>query len=63
MDTKNQPKYPSPCVRNCCLDKKDICVGCHRSIDEIIQWSSLNDEQKKIILNKIKKIADDLPSW
>ena len=28
----------SPCVRNCCLDKKDVCIGCGRTVDEIIRW-------------------------
>ncbi|MEB5521801.1 DUF1289 domain-containing protein, partial [Vibrio cholerae] len=23
--------YKSPCVRHCCLDDKDICIGCGRT--------------------------------
>jgi predicted Fe-S protein YdhL (DUF1289 family) len=42
----------SPCVRNCCLDEKDICMGCHRSFDEILQWSKVSDDIKKTILVK-----------
>ncbi|MEH8016898.1 DUF1289 domain-containing protein [Rheinheimera muenzenbergensis] len=30
----------SPCVRNCCLDQQDICLGCGRSVEEIIEWHS-----------------------
>jgi len=37
----------SPCIRNCCLDENDICLGCFRSIVEITQWN-LVDEQSKI---------------
>ena len=44
----------SPCVRNCCLDKKDICLGCGRTLEEIIRWGDANDEEKTRIL----KIAD-----
>ena len=40
----------SPCIRNCCLDATDICLGCFRSIEEIKQWSSANDIQKQQIL-------------
>jgi len=40
----------SPCVRQCCLDGDDICVGCKRSMDEIMQWSSASDELKRQIL-------------
>ncbi|EGR4199847.1 DUF1289 domain-containing protein [Vibrio cholerae] len=25
--------YKSPCVRHCCLDDKDICIGCVRTLD------------------------------
>jgi predicted Fe-S protein YdhL (DUF1289 family) len=42
----------SPCIRNCCLDEYDICLGCFRSISEIMQWSLVGDElRKKIIRN------------
>jgi uncharacterized protein len=43
---------PSPCVRNCCLDTDDICLGCYRSISEIMRWSESSDEEKKEILSK-----------
>lgn len=42
----------SPCVRNCCLDKDDICLGCFRTVEEIMQWHEMSDEQKKQILEK-----------
>lgn len=29
----------SPCVKKCYLDPENICVGCFRSIDEILQWA------------------------
>ncbi|MDB2705087.1 DUF1289 domain-containing protein [Pseudomonadota bacterium] len=44
----------SPCVRNCCLDNNDICLGCHRSLEEIMQWSQSDDKQKKIILTAVQ---------
>ncbi len=40
--------YKSPCVRHCCLDDKDICIGCGRTLDEICRWSS---EKKEILIN------------
>jgi uncharacterized protein len=42
----------SPCVRNCCLDQHDICVGCKRTLEEILQWGSANDKTKRSILEK-----------
>ena len=45
----------SPCVRNCCLDEKDICLGCGRSIEEIIRWGDADDKEKLQILKLSKK--------
>ncbi len=42
----------SPCVRNCCLDDDDICVGCFRSLAEIMQWGGASDELKRHILGE-----------
>jgi predicted Fe-S protein YdhL (DUF1289 family) len=41
---------PSPCVRNCCLDENNICMGCARSISEICGWSEASDAEKREIL-------------
>ena len=42
----------SPCVRNCCLNKEDICVGCFRHIDEIVGWNNLSEVEKNHIVEK-----------
>lgn len=39
----------SPCVRNCCLNDDDICLGCFRSLDEITAWGEC-DHQKRIVI-------------
>ncbi len=54
----------SPCIRNCCLDKKDVCMGCFRTLEEIKQWSASNDNKKQGILlaaleRKDKKMQKD----
>jgi predicted Fe-S protein YdhL (DUF1289 family) len=41
---------PSPCIRNCCLDDKDICLGCLRTITEIMSWASASEAEKRDIL-------------
>ena len=48
----------SPCVRNCCLNEDDNCLGCFRSVNEIMEWHSATDERKlKIIeLAEIRKV-------
>ena len=40
----------SPCVNNCCLDKQDVCLGCGRTVDEIIRWGDANEVEKARIL-------------
>ena len=48
----------SPCVRNCCLDENDICLGCNRSMQEIMDWHHADDHQKLIILDHAQKRKD-----
>ena len=43
---------PSPCVRNCCLDDDDVCMGCFRTIREICDWHSATNEQKRETLER-----------
>jgi len=45
----------SPCVRNCCLDKQDVCIGCGRTLSEIVFWGDADNEQKLKILSHAKK--------
>jgi predicted Fe-S protein YdhL (DUF1289 family) len=44
----------SPCVRNCCLDEQDVCLGCGRSLDEIRVWSEAADPERLGILERAK---------
>ncbi len=43
----------SPCVDICALDEKDICIGCLRSADEILDWGIMSNEEKRQVLKKI----------
>lgn len=37
----------SPCVKICVIDPgARICVGCHRTADEIARWSRLSAEER-----------------
>ncbi len=47
----------SPCVRNCCLDNDDICLGCNRSMEEICDWTKLSDAGKEDVLRLAKERA------
>lgn len=53
MDSLKE-QYQSPCVRQCCLDDKDICLGCFRSLKEILFWSEADAIQKLSIIENCK---------
>lgn len=40
----------SPCVKKCIL-KKNICIGCGRTLEEISSWSRI-DDSLRIEINK-----------
>lgn len=50
IHNKNTPTIESPCIRNCCLDQQDICLGCFRHIDEITGWGQFSDSKKAHII-------------
>ncbi|QUN04589.1 DUF1289 domain-containing protein [Shewanella yunxiaonensis] len=45
----------SPCVRNCCLDEQDICLGCGRTLSEILAWHDADEIHKRQILDACRK--------
>ena len=40
----------SPCISICSLDENDVCEGCFRSGNEIVDWFTADDERKREIL-------------
>jgi hypothetical protein len=40
----------SPCVGNCCLDDDLACIGCFRSLDEIKEWGTVDNQRRRVIL-------------
>jgi uncharacterized protein len=50
MTTSDQP-IESPCIRNCCLNEEDVCVGCFRLLPEIVGWSDADSTERQVILN------------
>lgn len=44
------PDVPSPCVRNCCLDDNDVCLGCGRLLSEILVWRDAPASEREAIL-------------
>jgi prolyl-tRNA editing enzyme YbaK/EbsC (Cys-tRNA(Pro) deacylase)/predicted Fe-S protein YdhL (DUF1289 family) len=45
---------PSPCSSVCRMNEVTrLCDGCYRTIDEILQWSSADDQVKRTIWSRI----------
>ena len=44
----NSPE--SPCISICSLDLNDVCEGCYRTGNEIVDWFTADDERKREIL-------------
>jgi predicted Fe-S protein YdhL (DUF1289 family) len=40
----------TPCVRNCCLDDNDMCLGCGRLLQEIRDWNRSSPQQREQML-------------
>ena len=45
---------PSPCINICQMDAKTgLCVGCQRTMDEIVAWGSASDDQRRAVWREI----------
>ena len=40
----------APCVRQCCLDDADECLGCGRTLEEIKAWHGADSAARDAIL-------------
>ncbi len=49
---------PSPCISLCRMNEQTgLCDGCFRTIGEIVQWSSADNEGKRAIWSRIEQRA------
>ena len=44
-----------PCIRQCSLDKYDVCVGCFRTFSDMKVWHKATIQEKSQILIEAKK--------
>ncbi|MBJ9976085.1 DUF1289 domain-containing protein [Pseudomonas sp. S75] len=56
MKTDLQP-VASPCVNICALDEQDICTGCQRTVQEITQWTRMDDDQRRAVIQRCHERA------
>ena len=60
MTIRDSAEVRSPCISVCKMnpvlgnaDERAIgglCVGCMRTIDEIIEWANVDDERRRVIV-------------
>ena len=48
------PAVPSPCISLCRLDEQKVCLGCFRHVEDIRQWRSVDDEQRRQICREAR---------
>lgn len=46
----------SPCKKICQV-QDNVCIGCHRSLDEIKRWRSMSDQERRAIMQAIPERA------
>ena len=44
----------SPCI-SICRYEDEVCVGCGRKVDEVVEWYNFTDDEKQAVLNRIEK--------
>ena len=47
----------SPCMSICRYDT-EVCVGCGRTVDEVVNWYDMTDDKKQAVLNRLEKESE-----
>lgn len=45
----------SPCFNVCELDEDNICIGCGRSLEQILKWTNYTKEEREEIMRSLNK--------
>lgn len=53
---EEQTPVPSPCINVCQMSPRTgLCLGCMRTIDEIVAWGSAGDDYKRAVWREIRR--------
>ena len=56
IDKIEEEDIPSPCIEMCIWDEKtQLCKGCFRTIDEIMNWEKYTNDDKAAVLKFLTK--------
>ncbi len=54
---------PSPCIQVCQIDTgSGLCRGCLRTLEEIANWSSMGNQEKRSVLARLPLRRDRIPA-
>ncbi|MEP0073494.1 MAG: DUF1289 domain-containing protein [Marinomonas sp.] len=60
MNQNTEDTIKSPCTRRCTLNEADVCVGCFRTLNDILNWQASSKEEKINILSAAQQRQHDL---
>jgi predicted Fe-S protein YdhL (DUF1289 family) len=43
----------TPCNRTCSLDRDGVCLGCHRTVDEIVRWREMDEAERLRMMREV----------
>lgn len=43
-------KSQSPCIRQCSLNEQEVCIGCYRTLKEILDWTKYAESERLQVL-------------
>jgi hypothetical protein len=52
----------NPC-KSICKIKDNVCIGCKRTSDEITDWDIMTNDEKKLIITRIKDNNDSTDTY
>ena len=53
-----EERYPtSPCIQVCSLDDGNRCLGCHRTIREIVGWARMTAAEQRAVIRQLPERA------
>lgn len=52
---ENKKKIKSPCIDKCKYDEFKVCMECHRTMNEIVNWPNFSLKTKQDIIERVEK--------
>jgi len=52
----NSKEVPNPCAQICTIDPDSgLCLGCSRTSEEITNWPTMTNEQRREVVSQLSK--------